>query len=389
MEDKIGKNNDEDKDKNNSLKYKGQYSSIDGSTLAQSRQNNEISINKLKNSSVEEEIKFEEEITKRIKVLQITNSLLQYRELREIALQEMNKKDCFNFQNNTIQLIDINKIRKAKKADLEKKISEIKDPKMSHDEKLLKILDDMNSSETIEYGENNIETNKGQESSNTENAFVQIQEKNEIIMSSKVKDKSLSIEDSTYDQTGKSTRAETGIEIKHDFWIKNEYYDLSEYSKDKKGIKIEKIKGKDNKENMAFIYQNDLNTYYFTISQKLFNFYELKTITPEKKDELDKETGLYFCGKKIEQFNKICKPNEMMCKDCMKKNKEIYHLDNHRSALININGRVCTNSFKDKQFRCYGKFIDDKVIKNCIVGEFICNACKELSKNEKYYYGEK
>ena len=345
MEDKIGKNNDEDKDKNNSLKNKGQYSSIDGSTLAQSRQNNEISINKLKNSSVEEEIKFEDEINKRIKVLQITNSLSKYRELREIALQEMNKKDCFNFQNNTIQLIDINKIRKAKKADLEKKISEMKDSKMSHDEKLLKILDDMNSSETIEYGENNIENNKGQESSNTENAFVQIQEKNEIIMSSKVKDK--------------------------------------------KGIKIEKIKGKDNKENMAFIYQNDLNTYYFTISQKLFNFYELKTITPEKKDELDKETGLYFCGKKIEQFNKICKPNEMMCKDCMKKNKEIYHLDNHRSALININGRVCTNSFKDKQFRCYGKFIDDKVIKNCIVGEFICNACKELNKNEKYYYGEK
>lgn len=121
MEDKIGKNNVDDKDKNNSLKNKGQYSSIDGSTLAQSRQNNEISINKLKNSSVEEEIKFEEEITKRIKVLQITNSLLQYRELRVIALQEMNKKDCFNFQNNTIQLIDINKIRKAKKADLEKK----------------------------------------------------------------------------------------------------------------------------------------------------------------------------------------------------------------------------------------------------------------------------
>ena len=162
MEDKIGKNNDEDKDKNNSLKNKGQYSSIDGSTLAQSRQNNEININKLKNTSVEEEIKFEEEITKRIKVLQITNSLLQYRELREIALQEMNKKDCFNFQNNTIQLIDINKIRKAKKADLEKKISEMKDSKMSHDEKLLKILDDMNSSETIEYGENNIENNEEQ-----------------------------------------------------------------------------------------------------------------------------------------------------------------------------------------------------------------------------------
>ena len=93
MEDKIGKNNVDDKDKNNSLKNKGQYSSIDGSTLAQSRQNNEISINNLKNSSVEEEIKFEDEINKRIKVLLITNSLLKYRELREIALQEMNKKE--------------------------------------------------------------------------------------------------------------------------------------------------------------------------------------------------------------------------------------------------------------------------------------------------------
>lgn len=369
-----------------------QYSSIDGSTLAQSKPMNDISINKIKISSIEEEIKYEDEIAKRIRVLQRTKSFLSYRELRDIVLEEMNKdlkihkyKDCLNLQNNVIGLIDIKQIRKSKNEDLEKKISEIKDSNMSHDEKLLKVLNDMNSSETYDNNENN--QTLGQVSSVVGSTIVQSKGKNEIMIPSTAKDKSLSNEDSTYDQTGKSTSAETGIEIKHDFWIKNEYYDISEYSQDKKGIKRQLLIDKD-KEHMAFIYENDLNTYYFTLSQKFVKFYNIKSITPEKKEELDNESGLYFCGKKIEQFNKICKANEMMCKDCMKKNKEIYHLDGHKSILININGRMSSNSFSDRQFRCFGKFIVNKEIKNCILNEFTCKACQELNKQKKYYYGD-
>ena len=79
-------------------------------------------------------------------------------------------------------------------------------------------------------------------------------------------------------------------------------------------------------------------------------FYELDSITPKliPDNNFNKENGLYFCGKKIEKYNKTCKANEMMCKDCMKKNKEMYNLNGHRSILININGRTCSNSFKNR-----------------------------------------
>ena len=386
-------------EKNNSLQNNGQYSLNDGSisTLVQSKPYNDISIN-FKNSSIEEEIKIEDEIDKRIRVLQKTKAIPNYRELRDIVMEEMKKdlkipryKDCFNLHNNVITLIDIKQIRKAKEEDLEKKISEIKDSKMSHDEKLLKVLSDLNSSETCEYSENNkISQNQtlGQASSVIGSKLSQLKGKNEIMIPSTAKDKSLSNEDSTYDETGKSTSAETGIEIKHNFWIKYEYYDKSDFSKAKKGLKIQLLIDKD-KEYKAFIYENDLNTYYFTVSQNLAKFYKIETVTPEKKEEVDKESGLYFCGKKIEQFNKICKANEMMCKDCMKKNKEIYHLVGQKHILININGRISSNSFSDSKFRCYGKFIVNKEIKNCIPNEFRCKACQELYKQKEYYLEEK
>lgn len=392
MKDSKGKNSFAGKDKNNSQSNNEQYSLVNSSTLAQSKPFDQTSINKLKNSSIEEVIKSEDKIDKRIRVLQKTKPSLSYLELRKISEKDLKipkYKDSLDLQNNVIILINIKAIRKAKQEEIEKKVSEIKDSKMSINEKYLKVLNDMNSSETFEYVENNKAQIKGQESSTFGNPLAQ-EKKNlenlEKFIPPASKDKNYS-EDSTNDLTGRSTRSETGIEIKHDFWIKNKYYDLSEYSAEKKGIKRQMLKDKD-KEKMAFIYQNDLSTYYFTISQNLADVYEIKTITPKEKKDLDKENGLYFCGKKIEQFNKICRANEMMCKDCMKKNKEIYHLDRHKHVLININGRMCTNSFSDRNFRCYGKFIVNKEIKNCIIGEFTCKACHELNRQKKYYSSE-
>ena len=47
------------------------------------------------------------------------------------------------------------------------------------------------------------------------------------------------------------------------------------------------------------------------------------------KDETYNESlGLFFCGKKIELNQKEvkrCCPNEMMCKECMNKNKNRYN----------------------------------------------------------------
>ena len=57
-------------------------------------------------------------------------------------------------------------------------------------------------------------------------------------------------------------------------------------------------------------------------------------------------------------------------------------------VLININGRISSNSFSDSHFRCYGKFIVNKEIKNCIPKEFTCKACQELYKQKEYYLEE-
>ena len=364
-----------------------------------------------------EEEKLEKELDKGIKVIQKKlKENLSYNQLRQIALEEINKKklqetkyiDCLNFQNNVINLIDIKGIREDRNNDLKKKVAQIQG--MSEEEKILKVLNDMNSSETFESVEKIIikpVSNKEQSSSKVESIKAsssidestsaqsktsshidvstssQSKSKNDVSTSSTNKGQSLSAEESTTD-VSKSTSANTGVEIKHDFWIKHHYYDISEYSQEIKGLKRQILKEND-KENVALIYENKLNTYYYAISQKLVEFYKVETTTPKSKEEISKENGLHFCGKKIEQYNKICRENEMMCKDCMKKNKEIYHLDSHKSILININGRVCTNSYSDRMFRCFGKFYVNKEIKNCIFGEFICKACQELNKQKKYY----
>ena len=350
----------------------------------------------------EEEIKFDKEIEKRIRVLQKLKENLEYRELRQLALEHINKeklqetkyKDCLNFQNNVIKIIDIKGIREERNNDLKKKAAQIQG--MSDEEKLLKLLNDMNSSETFESVDkiifkplpkkdqtSSIDESTSAQSKTSSSINVNISAQSKVSTSSLNKGQFSSVEDSTTDES-KSTSGNTGVEIKHDFWIKHHYYDISEYSQEKKGLKRQILKEKD-KENVAFIYENKLNTYCYAISQKLVEFYKIQTTVPKTKEELDKENGLHFCGKKIEQYNKICRANEMMCKDCMKKNKEIYNLDSHKSILININGRVSTNSYKDRMFRCFGKFYVNKEIKNCIIGEFTCKACQELNKQKNYY----
>ena len=72
----------------------------------------------------------------------------------------------------------------------------------------------------------------------------------------------------------------------------------------------------------------------------------------------------------------------------MEKNKRRYNLKN--KYLININGRVAKKTKgEDKIFHCFGHFLIGKIqIENCL-DKFCCEACKLLSKYEKYYFHEK
>ena len=95
--------------------------------------------------------------------------------------------------------------------------------------------------------------------------------------------------------------------------------------------------------------------------------------------------GLFFCGKKINEGikeEKKCSPNEFICKDCMKLNKEIYYINKTNDYLININGRVA--KMHKGKYHCFGHFLFDREIKDCI-NKFSCKACKMLDSIKDYY----
>lgn len=197
-----------------------------------------------------------------------------------------------------------------------------------------------------------------------------------------------SMQDISNDSTNDISSEKQGSQVSDPMaekWIKNKLYDSTSLFEnlDKQGDKQESFSNK----YMAYEYPNDLKTYNVSISQFLISNYKLGKISSKVIDQKDYDSklGLYFCGKDIKEFGKKCSPNEMMCKDCMKKNKEIYHLDGHKSLSININGRICSSAFKDKKFHCCGKFRFGKTVRNCISDDFTCKACKELNQNFEYY----
>ena len=177
---------------------------------------------------------------------------------------------------------------------------------------------------------------------------------------------------------------------KNKFWAKNLLYDIIILSNEQ-NLNLKKINFKDIfscRQRTAFLYQNNLKTYYFTISQKILSFFNIDNIIINKelnKKNYKEKYGLCFCNKYIEEFDSKCKPDEMICKSCMEENKEIYCLNKYKNILININGRVATNAFKDKMYRCFGKFEIKNKIKNCIPEDFTCIACQKLNEAKEYY----
>jgi len=316
--------------------------------------------------------KIEVEISKRIKKLPRIFINLPYDEKRKIILEEMNIPskvnnifECLDLQNNTMILFDIPKIRKARDDYIEKLISEIKDETMTHEDKLLKVLNDLNTSDK-------------------EGVIILERVEPEKIIIKKEKDGlSCSVISVSSNSTLDSSQSMVSYENPmYKFWMNNEYYDIIESSEQKE-------KNKDD-EYLLYLYENNLKTYNLAISQKLMKTYNLNEISTEgiNKENYEEQYGLYFCGKEIKEFSKKCSPNEMMCKDCMIKNKQIYYLDKHKSAMININGRVCSNAFGDKIYHCLGKFENNRDIKNCVPEEFTCKACQELNRIKNYYLAQ-
>ena len=172
------------------------------------------------------------------------------------------------------------------------------------------------------------------------------------------------------------------------YFLKNKIYDIP--------INLQKEKVKTptkywiNDKDFGFVYDNNLKTFYITGSEFILN-YENDNKIINNNIKCDNELGLYFCGKNIEIKNKDgiitkqkCSPDNFMCKECMKINKNNYQIkDNY---LININGRVVKKN-KGK-YHCFGHFLCNNQIEDCIV-KFSCKACKLLEEYPEYYNKDK
>ena len=164
----------------------------------------------------------------------------------------------------------------------------------------------------------------------------------------------------------------------------NELYDVILY--EEKDVEKKILIPEKNKE-YGFVYRNDINTNYITISsffgeKKIINELSEKDIENRNYFEL---IGQYFCEKevevKLETEKKIkCCPNKFMCKSCMDINKKKYNIKNN--YLINIKGRV---SIVNKgSYHCFGNFLSGNKVEDCI-SKFSCKACKLLDLYSEYY----
>lgn len=334
--------------------------------------------------SREDIIQREEEIDKKIKGLPRSLTNLSYIQKRKIVLKQMNNnseeepiKEQLDLQNNRIKLFNISSLRIARDACLLNKIAKIKDNNLTEMQKKLKVLNDLNSSETYEYEEK-------KESSIIIEPILTEQSKNND-PKIQINEESHSDFDSTMDTTQSKVYFRDYSDPNVKLWIDYKYYDLTEAKEkeEKVGRKCLYIKDNKNTEYFTYLYDNNFKTYNYTISQILG---EYKSPPQEIKDEkFNKEYGFFFCGKNIEKYNKVCKIDEMMCDECMEKNLKMYNLNKKKHALINIKGRASFNNFKDKKFHCLGKFKINKEIKICISDEFCCKSCSLLNKTKEYY----
>jgi hypothetical protein len=209
------------------------------------------------------------------------------------------------FPTNDIPVIDIKKIRAFREKKINEMANSIKGTDLSLSQKRLKILDEMNTSSDSE-------------------------------------DVSISDSDSDFDYNEASTYCSSYSSFsqpdeKVKYWIEFKLYDNIVDYNNKKNIKLPKLIQL-NEDKYYYLYLNKLKTYYYIKSAFLGSNKSINKDLDESK--LNESLGLFFCGKNIEYNNEniICSPNNMICKNCMEKNKIRYNLKD--KYLININGRV-------------------------------------------------
>ena len=361
------------------------------------------------------------------KILEINNPNLTY---NEKLIQVLNEEKTNIYDTNFLKKYHIKtkEIQEEWENEIQKRIKEIKDENLSDDDKRVIVLSELKTTEyVIEKNEEAEEVSKVEK--NEEAEEVSKVEKNEKVYNknkddninnsslnktaetsnlslSKVDDLSLvddinqsylnlsnifdknfteNSNNSTLDNENKKEEKKFNS-LKEAFYYEQKLFDILLNIKSQN---VETVKNKYRiKEYYSFVYPNDLKTYYITESGYLLDHkieYGLNNDIKINESRKNESLGLFFCGKKINEGikeEKKCSPNEFICKDCMKLNKEIYYINKTNDYLININGRVA--KMHKGKYHCFGHFLFDREIKDCI-NKFSCKACKMLDSIKDYY----
>lgn len=316
--------------------------------------------------------------------------------------------------------INLNLVRQKEEEEIKRKMQEIKDPNLNDFQKRVLVINNGKTRTFVIQNEIDIEKEKNKNDCKAtkenlnNNISIDKDDESSIINDDKTNDTTININDISKtkmninddyfnksqiffmgndDNSNNSTLSNSIEESKFNslrtkFYENKKLYDVPLNIVDKDVNTPEKCKITDKL--FAFIYPNNLITYYISESGCL-----LDHKNDEKKSNINnnyeikyyKEFGLYYCKKTIEIqtekgiITKKCSPNEFMCKECMKINKNKYYINNN--YLININGRV--SKINKGKYHCFGHFLcSDNQIYDCI-NKFSCKACSMLNAFSKYF----
>ena len=354
---------------------------------------------------------YEKKINDKIKEMNNNSNLSDY-EKREAILKEENSSTYNSNNKNSLKInnikeaeynINTSEIRKENENKIEEKCNKIKDKNLSDFEKRELVL--KSEKTAINHrGENKLNINENEsniiisEQNDEHEKRKEIETINSINKSSiadiptadtisQVKEDSFEISNSTFIQEKTNPNfisfivkeSKTFNPSRNNFLLKNKLYD----NLLKRNNTLQPERYKLGHDQYIYAYPNDTNTYCITISERLNKNKEAKA----KKDLIQdknyyKSLGLCFCGKFIEELKMKCSPNQFMCKECMKINKEKYNLS--EKYLINMSGRVARN--QKGNYHCYGLFVVKKDSDFEICGvKFTCESCNLLNIYTKYY----
>jgi len=293
--------------------------------------------------------------------------------------------------------IKINKIREQDKNEKEKKMEDIKSQELNAFEKKIIVLKEEKTTNIL------VKNNTVNEEENKNVILFNDTEEQQ----SSLRNDTINHSDSTFDNSkerndkmiidnpsviaclsiGSLINEKSFNFARKAFYKEYKLYDISLTQNINNNKNIEPCKYKINEDNFTFLYPNKIYTYSLTISgclkkNKIDD--DNASINKEiKNNKFYQQFGIYFCEKDIilkDGQHKKCAPNEFLCNECMKKNKNIYKIKNN--YMINIIGRIAK---KNKgSYHCFGHFLVGEKIEDCI-SNFTCGGCKLINLYSEYF----